>query len=54
MKLDLVTLSKTQKCNSTCNNVFTWIKIDKIALTHVDEQMITDGDKLHDKYIQFG
>ena len=32
----------------------TWIKIDRIALTFVDKQMIIDGQKLHDKHIQFG
>ena len=32
----------------------TWIKIDRIALTFVDKQMIIDGEKLHDKLIQFG
>ena len=53
-EIDIVTPSKTQKSSSTCSNVTTWIKIDKIALTLVDKQMITDGDKLHDKHIQFG
>ena len=32
-EIDIVTSSKTQKINSTCSNVATWIKINKIALT---------------------
>ena len=32
---DIATPSKSQKIISTCSNVTTWIKIDKIALTLV-------------------
>ena len=46
--------SVTQKVGSTCSNVTTWIKIDRIALTLVDKHMIADGLKLHDKHIQCG
>ena len=32
----------------------TWIKIDRIALTLFDKQLIINGRRLHDKHIQFG
>ena len=32
----------------------TWIKIDRIASTLFDKQLIIDGRRLHDKHIQLG